>query len=62
MLIIFFFIGIILLIIGYFKQYNTCPPPKIEYRYIPRTFEDDQNDFGSGRPSQIFRNMFARNY
>jgi len=58
-MIILLFIGIILLLIGYFKQQNICLPNKIEYRYIPRTFEDDQNNT-TGRPSQIFRNMFEQ--
>ena len=37
------FIGIILIISGYFKKIYTCPPTKIEYRYIPRNFYEEQN-------------------
>ena len=36
-------IGIILVATGYVKSNLQCPPPKIEYRYISKTFEDDQN-------------------
>jgi len=36
-------VGIILLSVGYVKSNLQCPPPKIEYRYIPKTFEDEQN-------------------
>jgi hypothetical protein len=36
-------IGIILLSTGYVKSNLQCPPPKIEYRYIPKTFDDEQN-------------------
>ena len=36
-------IGIILLSVGYVKSNLQCPPPKIEYRYISKTFEDDQD-------------------
>ena len=36
-------IGIILIAVGYVKSNLQCPPPKIEYRYISKTFEDDQN-------------------
>lgn len=36
-------VGIILLAVGYVKSNLQCPPPRIEYRYIPKTFEDDQN-------------------
>lgn len=36
-------IGIILLATGYVKSNLQCPPPKIEYRYIEKNFEDEQN-------------------
>ena len=36
-------VGIILLAVGYVKSNLQCPPQKIEYRYISKTFEDDQN-------------------
>ena len=50
------FIGIVAIIIGYVNQLKQCPPPKIEYRYIPRSFEDEQND--PVKVSKLFRNMF----
>ena len=50
------FVGIVAVIIGYINQIQTCPPPKVEYRYIPRTFEDEQND--PVKVSKIFKNMF----
>ena len=36
-------IGIILIAGGYIKNNLQCPPPKIEYRYISKTFDDDEN-------------------
>jgi hypothetical protein len=36
-------IGIILLAVGYVKSNLQCPPAKIEYRYIDKTFEDEQD-------------------
>jgi hypothetical protein len=36
-------IGIILVAVGYVKSNLQCPPPRIEYRYIPKTFEDEQD-------------------
>ena len=36
-------IGIILLSIGYVKSNLQCPPAKIEYRYIEKSFDDDQD-------------------
>ena len=34
--------GIIFLIVGYNKTTNKCPPPRIEYRFLPRSFYDEQ--------------------
>ena len=51
-------IGVIGLIIGYINQIKTCPPPRVEYRYIPRSFEDDQND--PVKITQLFKNMFEQ--
>jgi len=35
-------VAIVFMIIGYINQLKTCPPPIIEYRYIPRTFKEEQ--------------------
>ena len=56
--ILLLFIGIVFIIIGYVNQLKQCPPTKVEYRYIPRTFEEEQND--PVKVSQLFRNMFER--
>lgn len=50
------FVGIVAVVIGYINQIKQCPPPKVEYRYIPRTFEDEQND--PVKVTRLFRNMF----
>jgi hypothetical protein len=52
------FIGIIVLVIGYINQLKTCSPPRIVYRYIPRTFEDEQND--PVKVSKVFKDMFEK--
>ena len=36
-------IGIIFIASGYVKSNLQCPPPKIEYRYVSKNFEDEQN-------------------
>jgi hypothetical protein len=36
-------VGIILLAVGYVKSNLQCPPAKIEYRYIDKSFEDQQD-------------------
>ena len=50
------FVGIIAIVIGYINQIQQCPPPRVEYRYIPRTFEDEQND--PVKVTKLFKNMF----
>lgn len=50
------FVGIILVVIQIVIMYHTCPPSTIEYRYIPRTFEEEQNE--PVFPSDIFIKMF----
>jgi hypothetical protein len=34
--------GIVFITIGYTKMSFTCPPPSIEYRYIPRRIYEEQ--------------------
>ena len=34
--------GIVFITIGYTKMSFTCPPPKVEYRYIPRKVYEEQ--------------------
>ncbi len=36
-------VGIVLIAVGYVKGNFQCPPPKIEYRYITKSFNDEQN-------------------
>lgn len=52
------FLGIIAISIGYVNQMQKCPPPEIEYRYVPRTFEQEQNN--PVRISELFHTMFAQ--
>ena len=36
--------GIILVAVGYVQNNPQCPPPKIEYRYVTKSFNDEQNN------------------
>ena len=36
-------VGIIFLAVGYVKSNLQCPPNKIEYRYVEKTFDQEQN-------------------
>ena len=40
LIILLFLIGVIMIV--YDIQKDNCPPPRIEYRYIPKTFEEEQ--------------------
>jgi hypothetical protein len=54
--ILFFIIGVVMVLVGYTRQYSICPNPKIEYRYIPRTFYDEQ--LSSQNVLKQFSSMF----
>lgn len=51
-----FIIGIVLIIVSLVKAYNICEPPKTIYRYVPRTFIEDQEN--PVPLDDIFYNMF----
>ena len=52
------YIGILFIFAGYVKQMSSIKPDtKIEYRYIPRTFEQEQEN--PVKVSQLFNSMFT---
>ncbi len=53
------FVGIILILLNSLnKQTTSCPPQQIIYKYIPRTFEEEQEE--PVYPSDIFKTMFTQ--
>ena len=36
-------VGIVFIAVGYVQGNFQCPPPQIQYRYITKTFDDEQN-------------------
>lgn len=55
-IIILTILGIILVSVNLTQMYFSCPPTKILYRFIPRTFKEEQD---SPVPvSEIFEDMF----
>lgn len=36
-------VGVICVVIGYIKSNQQCPPPVVEFRYLPQTFEQQQD-------------------
>lgn len=57
LILLLFFIGILMVAVGYVNQLHTCNSPQVEYRYIPRTFEEEQEN--PAKVSQIFSSMFS---
>jgi hypothetical protein len=35
-------IGVILIAVGFIQNSMQCPPGQVEYRYIPKTFDQEQ--------------------
>lgn len=58
LMILLIFFGIIFIVISLTNTSNQCPPPKIIYKYIPRTFEEEQNE--PVYVSDIFKTMFTQ--
>jgi len=56
LVLILMFLGVLSITIGYTNQTKSCPPAKIEYRYVPRTFAQEQND--PVKISELFNSMF----
>ena len=43
-IILLIMVGIIFIAVGYVKANQMCPPPVIQYRYYPKTFEQEQEE------------------
>jgi len=56
-LILLFFIGTIFMVIELVKISYICPKQSIIYRYIPRSFEEEQNE--PVFVTDIFQSMFT---
>ena len=51
-------IGFVFITIGVVRSNQHCPPPKVQYRYIPKTFEQEQNE--EHHLTSTFRDMFDK--
>lgn len=51
------FVGMLTSIIGYVKSKSTCPPPKVIYKFLPRSFIEEQEN--PAKVTDIFRDMFG---
>ena len=52
------FIGVVFITIGYVKTNMRCPPPVIKYQYIPRTFNEEQDN--PVPLMSVYGNMFKK--
>lgn len=50
--------GVSFMVLGYSHEIRTqeAPPPRVEVRYVPRSFEEEQLNLP--KPSDLFRGMF----
>lgn len=53
-----FFIGLLITVVEFTKMFAkpTCPPPQIQYRFVPRSFREEQEN--PSMPSEVFDGMF----
>jgi len=57
--ILLLFIGMFLVVQGYYQKTTTCPPPQVQVKYIPRSLYDEQlSDEPSTLVSNQFRSLF----
>lgn len=56
--VIIFAIGVILISLAVMKDEKKCPPQKVEYRFVPRTFEEEQRL--PVKSTDIFKDMFDK--
>ena len=43
LIIVLLVIGVVLIAVGYTKENMQCPPPVVQFRYIPLTFDEQQS-------------------
>lgn len=50
--------GTLFILADLMRIYRGCPPPKVVYRYLPKTFEQEQDS--APLPSTVFKKMFEQ--
>jgi len=51
------FVGMFLLVQGYYDQKTACPPPTVQIKYIPRSLYEEQLS-SEQSVSQQFKSLF----
>lgn len=49
-------VGVVMVVNGYMAQNMQCPPERIVYKYIPRTFTEEQEN--PVKVSDVFGKLF----
>ena len=60
LILVLFFIGIIVFLLGYFNSNQTCPKPKTVYKYIDRTLAEAQMGPDKQDVYDKFKPMFTQ--
>lgn len=55
-MIVTFLLGFFLMYIAYKTSNKKCPPPRVEYRFIPRTLKEEMEN--PVKVSEIYENLF----
>ena len=55
-IVLFLIVGIILITMEVTKSKYQCPGPQIKYKYLPRTYEEEMDNYIY--PSMVYGNMF----
>lgn len=51
-------VGIAIILLQFKLSNDKCPPDRVIYKYVPRTFKEEQRD--PVKVSDIFRDMFEK--
>ncbi len=43
LILLFLLGGLILIVVGYIQSNQHCPPPIVQFRYVPRTFTENED-------------------
>ncbi|HEY9704230.1 MAG TPA: hypothetical protein V6C58_17395 [Allocoleopsis sp.] len=56
-MIITLILGIFLVYVAWKTNNKVCPPNLVEYRFIPRTLDEEMQN--PAKPSEVFKDMFV---
>ena len=52
------FVGVVLIIQGYYSNIAACPKPKTNIKYIPRSSYEDQLSVDNSSLTSMYKGMF----